>query len=81
MEDTDHGSVESDPRRVWSAEEVATFLRSLGTAECFSNYFTMNFFQTILRRVECRGRATFLRSLGTAECFSNYFTFHLPLLL
>ena len=26
----------------WSEDEVATFLRSLGTAECFSNYFTFH---------------------------------------
>jgi hypothetical protein len=37
MQGTAHGSVEPGDPREWSAEGVATFLRSLGTAECFQS--------------------------------------------
>jgi len=36
MEDTDDDSVEEEDPREWRPEEVDTFLRSLGTAECKS---------------------------------------------
>jgi hypothetical protein len=36
MEGTDDGSVEPDPRE-WSSEKVATFVRSLGAAQCFQS--------------------------------------------
>ena len=36
MEGTDDGSVEPDPRE-WSSEKVATFVRSLGVAQCFQS--------------------------------------------
>jgi hypothetical protein len=37
MEGTAHGSVESGDPVEWSAEEVATFLRSLGSVECIQS--------------------------------------------
>ena len=37
MEDTTHDNVESGDPHEWSAEEVATFVRSLGRAECFQS--------------------------------------------
>ncbi len=37
MEDTDDDSVEQEDPREWRPEEVTTFLRSLGTAECFQS--------------------------------------------
>ncbi len=37
MEDTGDGSVEAQDPREWSAEKVATFVRSLGPAECFQS--------------------------------------------
>jgi hypothetical protein len=42
MEVTDDDSVEQEDPRELSPEEVATFLRSLGTAECFQLLFIMN---------------------------------------
>ena len=37
MEGTGDGSVEPEDPREWRPEQVATFLRSLGTAECFQS--------------------------------------------
>ena len=37
MEGTGDDSVEPEDPREWRPEEVATFLRSLGTAECFQS--------------------------------------------
>ena len=37
MEVTDDDSVEQEDPPEWSPEEVATFLRSLGTVECFQS--------------------------------------------
>ena len=37
MEGTGDGSVEPQDPREWSSEKVATFVRSLGTAECFQS--------------------------------------------
>jgi hypothetical protein len=35
MEDTDDDSVEPEDPHEWSSEKVSTFVRSLGTTECF----------------------------------------------
>ena len=37
MEGTGDGSVEQEDPREWSPHQVATFLRALGTAECFQS--------------------------------------------
>ena len=37
MEGTGDGSVEQEDPREWSPQQVATFLRALGTAECFQS--------------------------------------------
>ena len=37
MEDTGDDSVESNDPHEWCTEKVVTFLRSLGTAECFQS--------------------------------------------
>ena len=37
MEDTGDDSVESEDPHEWCTEKVVTFLRSLGTAECFQS--------------------------------------------
>jgi len=37
MEGTGDGSVEQEDPREWNPQQVATFLRSLGTAECFQS--------------------------------------------
>jgi hypothetical protein len=37
MEGTDDGSVEPEDPREWISEKVATFLRSLGAAQCFQS--------------------------------------------
>ncbi len=37
MEDTVDSSVEQEDPREWRPEQVATFLRSLGTADCFQS--------------------------------------------
>ena len=37
MEDTDDGSVEPEDPHEWSSEEVATFVRVLGTGQCFQS--------------------------------------------
>jgi hypothetical protein len=37
MEGTGDDNVEMDPHLEWSSENVATFVRSLGTAECFQS--------------------------------------------
>jgi hypothetical protein len=37
MEGTGDGSVEEEDPREWSPHQVATFLRALGTAECFQS--------------------------------------------
>ena len=37
MEGTDDGSVESEDPHEWSSDKVATFVRSLGAAQCFQS--------------------------------------------
>jgi hypothetical protein len=37
MEGTGDGSVEQEDPHEWSPQQVATFLRALGTAECFQS--------------------------------------------
>jgi hypothetical protein len=37
MEDTGDDSVEQEDPHEWSPQQVATFLRALGTAECFQS--------------------------------------------
>ena len=37
MQDLAHGSMDPQEPHEWSAEQVATFVRSLGTAECFQS--------------------------------------------
>ncbi len=37
MEDTDDGSVETEDPHEWSSEKVTTFVRVLGTAQCFQS--------------------------------------------
>ncbi len=37
MEGTGDGSVEQEDPREWSPQKAASFLRALGTAECFQS--------------------------------------------